>query len=135
MAKKWSSAGQTFSTVAQHHAKVGNKHDSATNYVDAANCYKKSDPKGRLTSPRTEIRVWEKKLCLQLTPDSSTVFREESIGEGFKIVTVAVFEKILLFEKKIGSSFLTAIFKPTRVVTTFFSKITIVDPLFSLLKY
>ena len=32
--------------------------------------------------------------------DSDTVFREESIGEGFKIVTVAVFEKILLFEKK-----------------------------------
>ena len=26
-------------------------------------------------------------------------FCEESIGEGFKIVTVAVFEKILLFEK------------------------------------
>eukprot|EP00093_Oithona_nana_P001645 01645.XXX_5544_7501_1 [CDS] Oithona nana genome sequencing. len=45
MAKKWSQAGQTFVTVATHHAKLGNKHDSATNYVDAANCYKKSDPK------------------------------------------------------------------------------------------
>ena len=31
--------------MATHHAKLGNKHDSATNYVDAANCYKKSDPK------------------------------------------------------------------------------------------
>ena len=47
MAKKWSQAGQTFVTVATHHAKLGNKHDSATNYVDAANCYKKSDPKGK----------------------------------------------------------------------------------------
>ena len=53
-----------------------------------------------------------------MTTDSDTVFREESIGEGFKIVTVAVFEKILLFEKKIGSS-LTAIFKLMRVVTKF----------------
>ena len=48
MAKKWSQAGQTFVTVATHHSKLGNKHDSATNYVDAANCYKKSDPKGKL---------------------------------------------------------------------------------------
>ena len=63
-----------------------------------------------------------------MTNDSDTVFREESIGEGFKIVvTVAVFEKILLFEKKIGSS-LTAIFKPTRVCSyKIFSKIEIVD--------
>ena len=46
MAKKWSKAGQTFVRVATHHAKLGNKHDSATNYVDASNCFKKSDPKG-----------------------------------------------------------------------------------------
>lgn len=46
MAKKWNQAGQTFVTVATHHSKLGNKHDSATNYVDAANCYKKSEPKG-----------------------------------------------------------------------------------------
>ena len=39
-------------------------------------------------------------LRSQVTTDSDTVFREESIGEGFKIVIVAVFEKILLFEKK-----------------------------------
>ena len=43
MAKKWSSAGNTFVTLAQHHIKGGNKHDAATNYVDAANCFKKSD--------------------------------------------------------------------------------------------
>ena len=53
MAKKWSQAGQTFVTVATHHAKLGNKHDSATNYVDAANCYKKSDPKGKHTPIQT----------------------------------------------------------------------------------
>ena len=46
MAKKWGQAGQTFVTIATHHSKLGNKHDAATNYVDAANCYKKSDPKG-----------------------------------------------------------------------------------------
>lgn len=44
MAKKWTAAGNTFVTLAQHHIKLGNKHDAATHYVDAANCYKKSDP-------------------------------------------------------------------------------------------
>ena len=68
-----------------------------------------------------DFEFGRKKLSPQVTTDSGTVFREESIGEGFKIVTVAVFEKILLFEKKIGSS-LTAIFKPTRVVTIFLVK-------------
>ena len=58
----------------------------------------------------------------------------ESNDISHKIVDSAVFEKILLFEKKFGSS-LTAIFKPTRVVTIFFSKIENVDPLFSLLTY
>ncbi|CAB4058847.1 NAPA [Lepeophtheirus salmonis] len=38
-------AGNTFVTLAGHHTKMGNKHDAATNFVDAAqNCYKKTDP-------------------------------------------------------------------------------------------
>jgi len=44
---------QTFGTIAVFHAKMGNKHDSATNYVDAANCFKKSDPKGILINEWT----------------------------------------------------------------------------------
>ena len=47
-----------------------------------------------------DFEFGRKKLSPQVTTDSDTVFREESIGEGFKIITVAVFEKILLFEKK-----------------------------------
>ncbi|XP_040580813.1 alpha-soluble NSF attachment protein isoform X1 [Lepeophtheirus salmonis] len=44
MGKKWPEAGNTFVTLAGHHTKMGNKHDAATNFVDAANCYKKTDP-------------------------------------------------------------------------------------------
>merc|ERR1711970_422892 len=58
MAKKWSAAGQTFSTVAQHHSKLGNKHDAATNYVDAANCYKKSDPKEAVSCLNKSIDIY-----------------------------------------------------------------------------
>ena len=62
MAKKWSKAGQTFVTVATHHAKLGNKHDSATNYVDASNCFKKSDPKGNIISVILLQNISQKKL-------------------------------------------------------------------------
>lgn len=45
MAKKWNEAGKTFTKIANHHLKTGTKHDAATNYVESANCYKKTDPK------------------------------------------------------------------------------------------
>lgn len=44
MAKKWGSAGNAFCEAASLHAKAGSKYDAAVNYVDAAHCYKKSDP-------------------------------------------------------------------------------------------
>lgn len=43
MAKKWSAAGNAFCEAAALHVKNGSRHDAATNYVDAGNCYKKSD--------------------------------------------------------------------------------------------
>ncbi|XP_015595646.1 alpha-soluble NSF attachment protein [Cephus cinctus] len=44
VAKKWGAAGNAFCEAANLHSKAGSRHDAATNYVDAANCYKKSDP-------------------------------------------------------------------------------------------
>lgn len=58
MAKKWAQAGNTFITVAQHHAKLGNKHDAATNYVDAANCFKKADPKEAVNSLDKAVDIY-----------------------------------------------------------------------------
>lgn len=43
MAKKWSAAGNAFCEAANLHLKAGSRHDATTNFVDAANCYKKSD--------------------------------------------------------------------------------------------
>lgn len=47
MAKKWAQAGQAFCLAAQLHLKAGVRHDAATNFVDASNCYKKCDPNGK----------------------------------------------------------------------------------------
>lgn len=58
MAKKWGQAGNTFCTIAQHHAKSGSKHDAATNFVDAANCYRKTDPKEATTTFQKAIDIY-----------------------------------------------------------------------------
>ncbi|CAD1480873.1 unnamed protein product, partial [Heterotrigona itama] len=42
MAKNWSSAGSAFYEAAELHVKAGSRHDAANNYVDAANCFKKT---------------------------------------------------------------------------------------------
>ena len=78
----------------------------------------------------------EKNLVLKWRLILKQFFREESIGEGFKIVTVAVFWENHPFREKNGSS-LTVIFKPTRVCSykIFSSKKKIADPLFPLLTY
>lgn len=41
MAKKWQQAGAAFCSAANLHSQAGSRHDAATNYVDASNCYKK----------------------------------------------------------------------------------------------
>uniref|UniRef100_A0A6I8SUM9 NSF attachment protein alpha n=1 Tax=Xenopus tropicalis TaxID=8364 RepID=A0A6I8SUM9_XENTR len=47
MAKNWSAAGNAFCQAAQIHLQVQSKHDAATNFVDAGNAFKKSDPQGK----------------------------------------------------------------------------------------
>jgi len=44
MAKKWQQAGSAFCSAGNLHAQAGSRHDAATNYVDASNCFKKVDP-------------------------------------------------------------------------------------------
>lgn len=43
MAKNWSNAGKAFCAAAELHSKAGSRHEAATNYVDASNCYKKTN--------------------------------------------------------------------------------------------
>lgn len=43
MAKNWAQAGKAFCLAANLHQKAGVRHDAATNFVDASNCYKKCD--------------------------------------------------------------------------------------------
>uniref|UniRef100_A0A673MVN0 Alpha-soluble NSF attachment protein-like n=1 Tax=Sinocyclocheilus rhinocerous TaxID=307959 RepID=A0A673MVN0_9TELE len=46
MAKNWSAAGNAFSQAALLYLQMQSKHDAATNFIDAGNAFKKSDPQG-----------------------------------------------------------------------------------------
>ena len=48
MAKKWGAAGNAFTELATLYQKSDQRLDAATNFVEAANCYKKTDPNGWL---------------------------------------------------------------------------------------
>jgi len=45
MAKNWAAAGDAFCKAGDLHFKNGQKHDAATNFCDAATCFKKVDVK------------------------------------------------------------------------------------------
>ncbi|XP_069937839.1 alpha-soluble NSF attachment protein [Cherax quadricarinatus] len=58
MAKKWNSAGHAFTELASLHAKAGSRLDAATNYVEAGNCYKKTDPNESVNSLLKAIEIY-----------------------------------------------------------------------------
>merc|ERR1711902_237867 len=81
MAKKRSAAGNTFITLAQHHSKMGSKHDAATNYIDAANCYKKSDPKEAVSCLVKGIDIYTDMGRLQIAAKHHQTIAELYEGE------------------------------------------------------
>lgn len=58
MAKKWGAAGHAFTEIASLHFKGGNRLDAATNYVEAGNCYKKTDPNEAVNSLLKAIEIY-----------------------------------------------------------------------------
>lgn len=58
MAKKWAQAGGAFCSAAQLHLKAGVRHDAATNFVDASNCYKKCDPNEAVSCLLKAIEIY-----------------------------------------------------------------------------
>lgn len=58
MAKKWSEAGEAFTEAAKLHGTAGNRHDSASSYVEASVCFKKSDPNQAINSLLRAIEIY-----------------------------------------------------------------------------
>nr|DBA20657.1 TPA: hypothetical protein GDO54_017417 [Pyxicephalus adspersus] len=58
MVKNWSAAGNAFCQAAQLHLQVQSKHDAATNFVDAGNAFKKSDPQEAINCLLRAIEIY-----------------------------------------------------------------------------
>lgn len=59
MEQKWVEAGNTFVKMAQIHEGLGNKDDCATNYVNAAYCFKATQPSAAVNSFIKAIDVYK----------------------------------------------------------------------------
>uniref|UniRef100_A0AAY4DFY1 Alpha-soluble NSF attachment protein n=1 Tax=Denticeps clupeoides TaxID=299321 RepID=A0AAY4DFY1_9TELE len=58
MAKNWSAAGNAFSQAARLHLQMQSKHDAATNFIDAGNAFKKSDPQEAINCLNRAIEIY-----------------------------------------------------------------------------
>ncbi|XP_016431213.1 alpha-soluble NSF attachment protein-like isoform X2 [Sinocyclocheilus rhinocerous] len=58
MAKNWSAAGNAFSQAALLYLQMQSKHDAATNFIDAGNAFKKSDPQEAINCLNRAIEIY-----------------------------------------------------------------------------
>lgn len=58
MAKKWAAAGNAFCQSAGLQLKLGSRHEAATNFVDAGNCFKKADPNEAIKCREKAIEIY-----------------------------------------------------------------------------
>uniref|UniRef100_A0A8C1E3Z7 N-ethylmaleimide-sensitive factor attachment protein, alpha b n=1 Tax=Cyprinus carpio carpio TaxID=630221 RepID=A0A8C1E3Z7_CYPCA len=58
MAKNWSASGNAFSQAALLHLQMQSKHDAATNFIDAGNAFKKSDPQEAINCLNRAIEIY-----------------------------------------------------------------------------
>ncbi|XP_069765134.1 alpha-soluble NSF attachment protein isoform X2 [Narcine bancroftii] len=58
MAKNWSAAGNSFCESAKLHLRLQSKHDAATNFVDAGNAFKKTDPQEAINCLNRAIEIY-----------------------------------------------------------------------------
>jgi len=82
MAKKWNNAGEAFCKAAELHLKNGSRHDGSTCYVDAATCYKKSDPKEAVACLEKAIEQYLEMGRFSIAAKHHQTIAETFEGEG-----------------------------------------------------
>ncbi|XP_022081425.1 alpha-soluble NSF attachment protein-like isoform X1 [Acanthaster planci] len=58
MAKKWNEAGNSFCKCAEIRLRLESRHEAATSYVDAGNCYKKNNPQEAVKVLQRAIEIY-----------------------------------------------------------------------------
>lgn len=58
MQKEWAEGGKIFNKCGDLHLEIGGKHDAATKYTDASNCYKKCNPQEAVNCLLKAINIY-----------------------------------------------------------------------------
>ncbi|CAK9798913.1 Alpha-soluble NSF attachment protein [Anthophora quadrimaculata] len=94
MSKNWSSAGSAFFETAELHAKAGSRHDAATSYVDAANCYKKYDINEAISCLLKAIEIYT-----DMGRFTMAAKYHQSIAEMYEIEAIDLERAVLHYEQ------------------------------------
>lgn len=90
MAKNWSQAGKAFCEAANLHSKAGSRHDAATNYVDASNCYKKTDTTESVNCLLKAIEIYTDMGRFSMAAKHHQTIAELYESEGNDLVSFAL---------------------------------------------
>lgn len=58
MAKKWAAAAEAFCKASKQHLRLDSKHEAASNYVEAGNCYRKADASEAIACLMKAIEIY-----------------------------------------------------------------------------
>ncbi|XP_045134872.1 alpha-soluble NSF attachment protein-like isoform X5 [Portunus trituberculatus] len=94
MAKKWSAAAHAFTELASLYGKAGSRLDAATNYVEAGNCYKKTDPNEAVNCLLKAIEIYT-----DMGKFVMAAKHHQSIGEIYETEVADIEKAIQHFEQ------------------------------------
>lgn len=82
MEKEWSEAGKIFNKIADLNLDAGNRHDAATKYSEASNCFKKCNPTEAVNSLLKAINIYTDMGRFSVAAKHHIMVAEIYEGEG-----------------------------------------------------
>lgn len=82
MEKEWAEAGKLFNRIGDLYLEIGNKHDAASKYIDASNCYKKCNPQEAVNCSIKAINIYTDMGRFSVAAKQHITVAEIYEGEG-----------------------------------------------------
>lgn len=94
MAKKWKEAGDAFVECAKLSLKLESKHEGASNYIEAANCYKKTKGEAAITALQLAVDIYT-----DMGRFNMAAKQQQAIAEMYETEIVDLEKAIEAYEK------------------------------------
>jgi len=95
MAKKWSQAGESFQKCGELHLRgsTPSKHDAASSFIDASNCFKKTEAQKAVSNLSNAIEIYQELGKFSMAAKHNQTIAEILESEGDLSRSVEYFEK------------------------------------------